>query len=488
MNSPPPVALKSVCFSWTLVAAVGCGNNNGGSTSETESTGTTTSNDSDDTEQPTENGNLSPIDDNDCGAVVGWETRCYQDGAFINFSSNSDENIAQTITNIVGSGNGSEYSPVCCEGLASEAEADAACADRCQRLACEAARSNHLDLAEGAIGGLNSCADWIEGSPNCGFDMNECLTATWHEQTIDAIFGDTSYFLRAACNNAHTNETFTNSVFDWRDLPFDFPDDNPFMCDDTPDVEWIPGFVVPDDSANEDAGMTAAVSWLFAGTNYTEDSQDAELQIAYDLHDCPNHARCLDLAKLQVKLPAITVQGISIQNAHLSVYQVDTQPVLQSSGRFSYGPGTLHAIMSASADGIPIMLQGSNTGTATGLLAPSAGSLTFSGLQFDYSDSVIAAQLQIDIVGQYTARGPTAVIVPAIVPLDCLDPVTFRAGSSDPDAQSLTHYWWVPGVLTATGSTLDVVLANGTHMIGLVSQDTDGRLDAGLIQYTRSCR
>ena len=66
--------------------------------------------------------------------------------------------------------------------------------------------------------------------------------------------------------------------------------------------------------------------------------------------------------------------------------------------------------------------------------------------------------------------------------------MTFRAASADPDAQSLTHYWWVPGVLTDTGSTLDVVLDNGTHTIGLVSQDATGRMDAGAIQYTRTCR
>ena len=345
-----------------------------------------------------------------------------------------------------------------------------------------------MDLAEEHIVGLNTCADFIDGSPNCGFDMDACLTGDWHQQTIDAVFGDTTYFMRAACNNAHTNELFTNDVFDWRDQPVDSPINNPFMCDVGADPELTPGVVTPDNAAIEDAGMTASVSWTINAVSYFEDSEDTELKFAYDVHGCDTNARCFDLAALQVKLPATTVQGVLIQNAHLSIYQVDTQPMLQSSGAFSFGPGTLHAIMSASADGFPVMLQGSNSGTVTGLLAPASGSLTFSGLEFDYSDSGIAAGLRIDIVGEYTVRGPSAVIIPAVVPTDCLDPVTFRAASSDPDGQSLTHYWWVPGVLTDTGSTLDVVLPNGTHTIGLITQDTDGRLDAGAIRYTRTCR
>jgi hypothetical protein len=96
--------------------------------------------------------------------------------------------------------------------------------------------------------------------------------------------------------------------------------------------------------------------------------------------------------------------------------------------------------------------------------------------------------LQVDIVGDYSVRVPTAVIVPVNVPLFCTEPVTFRAASSDPDAQGLTHYWWVPDTVVDSGSTLDVVLTNGTHMIAVIAKDTDGRVDATAIQYTRTCR
>src|SRR5690606_19533858 len=121
-------------------------------------------------------------------------------------------------------------------------------------------------------------------------------------------------------------------------------------------------------------------------------------------------------------------------------------------------------------------------------LAPTADTLTFSGLKFDYADTVIDAQLQIDIVGDYTERGPTAVIVPTDVPILCADPVTFRAASTDPDGGGLSHLWWVPNTLVSTGPTLEVVLANGPHSIAVISRDPDGNLDATAITYTRTCR
>ena len=466
-----------------LVVIAGCG---GGST-PTESTDSTTGDDSGNTnDQPTEGPNSPPIDDNDCGAVLGWNTRCYQDGAYIKWYHEDDQASAHTISNVVGSGNGSEFRGTCCEGLASESTVNAACAETCQRQACAAARSNHLDLKDG-IAGTHVCIDALDGSINCGFDMDACLAGTWHKQTIRFVLNHADYWMRASCNNAFGNDIFIDDHFPWRQVPLDDPSDNPGMCDNRSPPETLPGLVIPDDIAVEDAGMTAAVTWKLAGSTYSEDSQDAELRFAYDLHDCPTHARCVDLAALDLSLPSLTIQGVSIQNARLSVYQVDSQPMILSSGAFSYGPGTLHAIMSASADGIPIMLEGANSGPVTGMLAPASGAMTLSGLDFDYSDSVIAASLEVDVVGAYTVRGPTAVIVPVVVPRDCQEPVVFRAATSDPDHQSLTHLWWVPGVLTAGGSTLDVVLAAGTHAIGLIAQDADGRLDATAIRYTRDC-
>ncbi|PCC71509.1 hypothetical protein SAMN02745121_01054 [Nannocystis exedens] len=57
-----------------------------------------------------------------------------------------------------------------------------------------------------------------------------------------------------------------------------------------------------------------------------------------------------------------------------------------------------------------------------------------------------------------------------------------------PDVVGFSHYWWVPGTLVTTGSTVDVVLPNGSHMIALVTKDSDGHLDATAITYARTCR
>lgn len=360
--------------------------------------------------------------------------------------------------------------------------ADQACAERCQAQACKAAQSNHFDLANG-IEGVHYCFN----SDNCGFDMDACLTGDWHRQRIRSIVYYADYWMRTQCDNARTNETFTNGIFDWHEIPDNDPSNDPSMCSQPGDSSKDPGIAFGDDFAVHTSGMTAAVTWTLGGSTYAESAQGAALQLSYDLHDCATNARCLDLAGLSLSLPSTMVQGLLLQNTHLSVYQADVKPTLQSSGAFSYPPGTLHAIISTSAAGIPIVLRGSNSSTATGMLAPGSNAMTLSGLKFDYSDSAIAAQLQIDIVGEYVERGPTAVIVPHDVPRACTDPVTFRAASSDPDSQSLTHFWWVPDTLVDTGSTMSIVLGSGTHTIALISKDTAGRLDAAAIQYTRTC-
>jgi hypothetical protein len=194
------------------------------------------------------------------------------------------------------------------------------------------------------------------------------------------------------------------------------------------------------------------------------------------------------LANLHVELPPTTVQGIAVENAHLVVYQVDGQPRLQSTGAYVYAPGTIHAMLSAVAGGVSFSLRRANVGAVQAQISPGSDTLTLSGLKFDYTDSVIDAELQIDIVGDYTQRGPTAVIVPASVPIECNKPVTFRAASSDLDRQRLSHLWWVTNRLVATSSTLDVLLPNGPHLIALVAKDPDGHLDATAITYTRTCR
>jgi hypothetical protein len=414
--------------------------------------------------------------------VSGYATRCFADASFIRFGVSSNEDDAVTEMNIVGP-DGNDFDGVCCEGRADEATADESCAVHCQELVCEAARNNHLDLALAMDDGLHICAN-----ADCGFNMNACLTGEWHQQTIQFIIQSSNYFLRAQCDNARTNEPFNDDgLFFWHQTPNVDHTDDPLGCKPAVSSEQDPDLVPASNLAVEDMGMTASVTWTIGSNTEVEVSQDAALSFNYDLHDCGILSRCLDLAALEVDIPPMNVQGIDIVNAHLSVYQVDSEPVVHHNGKFTYGPGTLHAVVSAVADDIPIVLSGSNSESAHGKLSPNAGTLTLSELTFDYCDSIITAELELDIVGTYVERGPTAAIVPVKSPLLCSKPVRFKATSSDPDGQPLTNFWLVPGLLVSTGPTVDVPLTFGNHMIGLISQDPDGHRDATALSFTRIC-
>ena len=417
--------------------------------------------------------------------IQGWSIQCWADGNFIRYSFNSDENLAETIWYPLTEQANDEFAPTpCCGGSVPEETADDACAEQCQRLLCKEAQSHHLDLAD-SMNGIHIC----QNKQTCGFDMNACLSGNWHKQTIQFLVTSDDYWLRAQCDGARTNTVYQDGIPAWNnDDPTTGGELNsePPMCAGAASVANDPGVVFSDDQAVEDAGTIASVTWTMGGTPAIESSQDAAVSLGYDVHACDG-GRCLDLSELRVTLPATTAQGLLIEHAQLAVYQVDTAPVLQSTGSYAYPPGTIHAIMSATVGGVRFTLKRTNIGTAQVQLAPAADTLTFSGLAFDYTDSLISAQLQLDIVGNYTERGPTTVIVPVNVPVSCTDPVTFRAASTDPDGQGLSHLWWVPNTLVSTGPTLDVVLSNGPHVIAAISKDPDGHLDAGAITYTRTC-
>lgn len=429
----------------------------------------------------------TPIDGVLCGDVNGFETRCWHTGSQLKVGSSGNINLAKTISNPVQSPVPDELpAKACCQGLATEAAADTACVDLCQRQLCEIAQSNHLDMANG-IEGLHVCAS----SETCGFSMSECLSGQWTQQKIEFLVNTFTYHLQATCSGVGTNEVFTDGVFDWNEqggTGGNNPANDPDSCDPSDDIKKDPRVVIADDLAIEDAGTTASVSWTMGTSSGVDESLDAEVAVAYDVHDCPTNARCLDLAKLELTLPSTTVHGLVLSNMHMEVQRVDVKPTVGTAGGFNYPAGTLHARLSGLISGVPMVLAGTNAATVTGTLSPQADVMTLSGLRFDYSDSGIAAQLEIDIVGDYTERGPTAVIVPMNVPRACTQAVTFRAATSDPDGGTFTHVWWVPGSQMATGSTISLVLPAGQHRLALISRDNTGHLDATGILYNRSCQ
>lgn len=432
---------------------------------------------------PTDGG-LPPLERTECGPFVeeGWETRCWSDNSFLRIGKDSNEEDAETISEVVGFSN-DEFARTCCEGLALDDTANESCESLCQLRACEAALFNHLEFAANTPG-----VHFCQNKQTCGFDMTTCLQGTWHQQTIQFVGQSWSYFLRAGCEGVKSNEIVDeNGHFAWKEYPEDDPVNNPPMCSGSPNALQNPQAFVNDDVALQAAGTTAMVTWAMGGLGGVEGASNLVTEMSYNIHACDG-GQCMALSNLRVSLPTTTIQGITVENAHLVVYQVDAQPLLQTSGAYSYAPGTIHAMLSAVAGGVPFSLRRANVGPVQAQLSPGADTLMLTGLKFDYTDSVIDAELQVDIVGDYVQRGPTAVVVPASVPIHCNQPVTFRAASSDPEGQTLSHYWWIPGTVVTTGSTVDVILPNGPHMIALVTKDSDGALDATAITYVRTCR
>lgn len=465
-----------------LCVAAACGPERPAETSGTDSdssTGTGSEADTDlEEEEP------PPLEKKMCGPTVteGWVTRCWNDNSFLRIGKDSDEEDAETIEQVAGTSL-DNFANTCCEGLAPDATANESCEELCQTRACEAALLNHLEFAENTPG-----VHFCQNAQTCGFDMEACMAGDWHQQTIQFQTQDWSYFLRAGCEGVKSNELVDeNGVFKWNEFPNDDPTNNPPMCSGSPSALTDPQGFVSDDVALQAAGTTAMVTWAMGTSSGVESAANATVDLRYNIHACDG-GRCMALSNLDVSLPTTTIQGITVENAHLVVYQVDERPVLQSTGAYSFAPGTIHAMLSAVAGGVQFSLRRANVDTVQALLSPGSDTLTLSGLKFDYTDSVIDTELQVDIVGDYAHRGPTAVIVPASVPVSCSEPVTFRAASSDPDGQTLSHLWWVPNTLMSTGPTFDMVLPNGPHTIALVSKDPDGHLDATAITYTRTCR
>jgi hypothetical protein len=147
-----------------ILASPGCGGSGGGETGATDGesseSGETTEN------VPTGGNPPDPYEGEDCDPpvpVMGFETRCFQDRAFIRLGSGSNEDDASEVSNLIGAGDGSEFTGPCCQGFASEATADESCAIVCQELVCEVARQNHQQIA---MEGLHVCQ-----SDDCGFDV-----------------------------------------------------------------------------------------------------------------------------------------------------------------------------------------------------------------------------------------------------------------------------------------------------------------------------
>ncbi len=454
-----------------MTALAGCGDSSSGS-SETGDSG------DEESGVPT-GGELEGFLCNPPDEVIGYQTECYQDGAFIRYGVSMDENLAETVEDVVGAGNGSVFRHVCCQGMASEVTADAACAIRCQELACEKARKNHIELAEPLKSVGNPCA------ANCGFDMAACLNNGWHIQTITLLFSSYTYWLRAECQNPTTNEVYDelNDVFDW----LDDPEETPPPCEPQASTGWDLNQLAGNYAAVDDTGTDARVAWVFGSTGGSEDSQDVSVTLQHSVESCGSGEHCFVLTEFSATVPTMTVGGVSVGNAQLYVARVDELPEIDSVGAFEYSAGTIHVLMSAVVGGTTLSRTMTNASVVSGTFDPGSDALTLTGLEFDHTDSLLSATLELDVVATYTQHAPHAVIDLQVTPALCSEPVRLVAASTDRDSTQLAHTWLFFDHKVSSGDEFTGLLAPGDYTFGLIARDPEGNMDATTLTFTRSC-
>lgn len=248
-------------------------------------------------------------------------------------------------------------------------------------------------------------------------------------------------------------------------------------------------FVVTDDLATADAGTSATLSWQLGSGAELARADDVEATAAYGIEPCADGSgQCLHLTWLGMSLPSLDVDGVAVDEAHLELVAAQAAPRVGSSGDVEFPAGALQVLLSASTAAGRLHLVRSNAVAVTGRASPSTNTLHLSGLQFDYSDSVVSASLSIDLQARYDRRAPQAVIAVSDAPVDCGDPVAFRAASVDHDGDPMVHRWVTEDGLRGTGELFEAVLAAGEHTVRLTSLDPHGGFDTDTLLYNRRCR
>jgi hypothetical protein len=161
---------------------------------------------------------------------------------------------------------------------------------------------------------------------------------------------------------------------------------------------------------------------------------------------------------------------------------------LVASGDFTLAPKALHATLSLSVDGLPLVITGYNSGHVRGVALPRAGTMTLTNLVFDFDDGMIAAELALNINGTYLRHAPDALVKVVDAPTACTMPVTFEAASTDLDGDSLSHVWWVPPWFLGDGTLLEATLPPGAYRVHLTSLDSSGKSDSTALEYVRTCQ
>jgi len=400
----------------------------------------------------------------DIPGANGWDFECHLGSAHAwyettQFLSNTDPFVLSDVYP------GTE---ACCEGCAPAEVADEACETKCYEALCGQVRDMHNQNK-----GLSCELPWVD----CGFQWQACVDGEHRGVEIisTGLWSIAEYHV--SCNDADSQ-----------------PDPGPNGCSDPGELSGtcqVPAGLVPtpatDYVAQSGAGTTATVQWQFGGTEETARTSDLAAEIAYSVRPCADGmGECLHLTSLSVDLPETTVGGLVVERAHAKLSAAHSAPHLDARGGFTFDPGALDVALSAN-DGLAWHRLASNTEPVTGRVSPAANTLSLSGLTLAHQDSMFAADLRIDIQGTYTRRAPDAVVALVDAPLDCAEPVAFRAASVSHDGNPLTHQW-VALEAHGSGALFEVVLPSGSHAIQLTSVTADGLMNTTTHTYDRQCQ
>ena len=428
---------------------------------------------------PFENGGLCESAPVYIDEVYGWQTECTQSSSLM-VITDSQTGISQSYFGDTG------LKSACCMGKPEEIEADAACLLTCRRERCELAQTLHEALVE-----ETGCFQ-LNG---CSFDFVDCLDGYSLQSFWPIYDGDPptsySYEINIGCTAESTEPRHPDGTFAFINQPENNIFDDPPICGTPPDGQppgsgnFIGKLAV--NLAVEDAGTAATAEWTLDGEGGTALNSDVEVDVGYSLAPCAS-SDCFDLSTLTATIPSFTLEGLTINRADLSVIAVRDKPVLSSTGAFTFPAGSLEAILSATIDGtIPLALFATNDEPVTGRALPGSDLLSLSNMDFSFAETGFVAALELDVQARYTERAPLAAIRQVSLPRSCTDHVVLTAASRELDGQAMTHNWWIPGLTSVTGPSLEVPVPSGNYLVALTSIDSRGNADTDVLWIRRTC-
>ena len=363
----------------------------------------------------------------------------------------------------------------CCGGCAPPEEADDACTARCLAKLCGTVRALHEDNKAW------TCAlPWVD----CTFPMSDCLQGLLEPVTVISTGSGSIAEFNILCADADaSHEPGSDGCYAEAEL------EGVETCMTASSYGESEGFVATDDLATADAGTSATLQWQLGSDPELARSNEVDATATYGLDPCADGVgECLHLTWLGMELPSLGLGGITVESAHLGLVTVHAAPRVGSAGEFELPAGSLEVLLSARTAAGRFDLVRTNAAPVSGRVSPATNTLLLAGLDFDYSDSVVSASLSIDLQARYDRRAPAAVIAVSDAPLDCTDPVAFRAASVDHDGDPMTHRWVTGDGIRGIGELFEAVLAPGEHTVRLTSVDSHGGFDTDALTYHRRCQ